>query len=1502
MRHEIGGAAACALLWLGCVVAGCNRDEATMRKPSVQPPDTTASGRTQLRIAPDGKVTRAGGNTARRFAPSELLLQLRPTQATREKAVSGDPLDFLRLYPAVRSAVALRTGRQGARIELYRVSVTVREDAELLDLARALGRDPRVQWVEPNHLLQTAAYPSDPLYPEQGHHGVIGSEGAWNRSIGDPSLVVAIIDTGIDRGHPDLVENLWAHPSEIEDGLDNDANGYVDDLGGWDFVSAEATEVGLGEDPGPPDNDAQDAMGHGTLVAGVVGARGDNGIGVTGTAWQVSLMPLRAGYRGPNGDGLLRASDVAEALFYAADNGAHVVNMSFRSEQPSHAIQLAVVYATQRGLSLVAAAGNDVTSAPRYPAAHDGVLAVGALRNPWNRAYFSNHGGWVDLTAPGQNVLSTALGGGYERVAGTSIAAPMVAGAIALLRSAHPTWSAEQVARQLLATARSIDGANGVFAGKLGAGRLAVDAALTDVVSAARLVVSDLFVEEEVGDGDGEYEPNETLRLLATVKNFGSDAPAGATVRLLGGADGAIEIVDGSAALPSLPFERAVTAAALRLRVAAGAPVNGNAVLAVSASANGADSELATLQLPLAPSFRRPQLLADEAVLGFGERGQHMRQLPDGRVVHLIDRAGATTQGIFATFRELDGRWSPPRQISDASSHAHQHDSFVDAQGDVHVVYSRNLGSWRAEVFYVRYSAASRSWGSEVQVSSGAVITGPSLSMSWNAEISVDRLGRRHVAWVDHRAGEPQLFVTYDRGSGFVRERPVRTLSPQPSTQSELSLVETSATTRVLFVNYGESALAVHGRNLSWDSGHEVTRFANQGPVFVPGGGTAVGTPHMLVRTEPLQGELLLARYRGAAWSIVEAVAPNPVPGWGELQYLLAGMLMPDGTYQLAISHPEWMTLGSSVTHRRGRFGAFSVETIPRSTLSRFAWPTLNRDLLGRAHLVGEQHIPEAAWEGEDGSSVAVFRGAGAEYSSDAPVDASLLPTKPSVSVVTTSPELSATRLEFRLSSSHPDGILYYEYAVGSAPGAHDLVRWTRAVGQAEPTVVLDLTDTPLLPEQTYFVSARAKSAVIYESTIGTSAPFGIGASLGALSVSRTAQPLSIDGEVESAWAAAVAHSVDKPVLGEPSALADSSAQFRLLWDASFLYVLVDVNDQSRVRDSVHPWEDDSVEIYLDGAGERSAQYDGNDYQYVFRFRDAQTHVGVRSARADPGVRSMLVATSSGYRLEAAIPWNGLGSPAGLGRLLGLDVHVNDDDDGSTREGKIAWSASVDNGWEDPRAFRAVALSADDGRQTYVAQLPSAPPLPLLDGQRDESFLRSAAHPVARLLRGAAPAAHDLTASWRAQHDSVYLYLFVEVTDDRVVVDSDAAIPWEDDAVELFVDGDESGGSAYDGSDDIQLLFRPNDPQARLGVRSAPVNTNEIAIASRQTASGYQMEIYIPWSVLKIGGGYGKTFAFDLQVDDDDDGGARDHKLAWWSASDESWQRPELFGRVRRGE
>ncbi|TAK04857.1 hypothetical protein EPO33_02570 [Patescibacteria group bacterium] len=338
---------------------------------------------------------------------------------------------------------------------------------------------------------------NDTFFNEQWYLQKISAPTAWERSVGNTSVTVAILDTGVDITHPDLRENIWRNPRELLDGRDNDGNGLVDDINGWNFYDGNNTVSPAFE------SFTDGGIHHGTLIAGEIGAVGGNGAGIAGVNWRVSIMPLRVLSSSGVGD----VVHVVDGINYAIKNGANVISLSFSGSNRSSILDDAIRRAAEAGILVVAAAGNDLTQnggndldvTPLYPACSDGpngenwVLGVAATDEADKKATFSDFGRrCVDISAPGIRIFSTlvkndaqpgfdASYGGFYR--GTSLAAPLVAGAAALLKSASPGLTLPQLRDALLNSADGIDPANPTYAGKLGRGRLNVARAMTMLTS-----------------------------------------------------------------------------------------------------------------------------------------------------------------------------------------------------------------------------------------------------------------------------------------------------------------------------------------------------------------------------------------------------------------------------------------------------------------------------------------------------------------------------------------------------------------------------------------------------------------------------------------------------------------------------------------------------------------------------------------------------------------------------------------------------------------------------------------------------------------------------------------------------------------------------------------------------------------------------------------------------------------------------------------------------------
>jgi subtilisin family serine protease len=389
--------------------------------------------------------------------------------------------------------------------------VHLRAGADPVAAARALSRSPGVRRAEPNWLSFPDLTPNDPLLPDQwglnntgqshpvwdppppNSAGRSGADGnvtqAWDVTQGTSDTVVAVIDTGVDLTHPDLSASLWVNPGEIAGNhVDDDDNGFTDDVNGWDFYSG--------------DDSPQDLNGHGTHVAGIAAAQADNAEGGAGVCPGCRIMALRAG----SPQGSLPQSDILQAISYAWRNGADVINMSFGNHIWSGFERSAIATAGANGVLVVASAGNDssdndylgwlhgVSFGPAYPASFDlpNIISVAAstdkdfygyetgcyqrTRSP--RCLFTNWGRTsVDLAAPGVDIQSTWLGGGYQIEDGTSMSAPFVSGVAGLVKSLNASYSVAQIKNAILNSVGHPENIRGRYS--VTAGRIDALAALT---------------------------------------------------------------------------------------------------------------------------------------------------------------------------------------------------------------------------------------------------------------------------------------------------------------------------------------------------------------------------------------------------------------------------------------------------------------------------------------------------------------------------------------------------------------------------------------------------------------------------------------------------------------------------------------------------------------------------------------------------------------------------------------------------------------------------------------------------------------------------------------------------------------------------------------------------------------------------------------------------------------------------------------------------------------
>ncbi|MDC0936832.1 S8 family serine peptidase [Pirellulales bacterium] len=336
------------------------------------------------------------------------------------------------------------------------------------DAIAVYSSHPSVAYAEPDYAINLTIEPDDTQYDELwGLHNTgqtggivdidIDAPEAWEVTQGSSSTVVAVIDTGVDYRHPDLASNIWVNSAEQDGapGVDDDGNGYIDDIHGYDFFNR--------------DGDPLDDHNHGTHVAGTIGAAGNNAAGVVGVNWEVQIMALK--FLSAQGSGSV--SGAIEAVNYAVANGASISNNSWGDYNFSLALRDAIADADEAGHIVVAAAGNgnfqgievDNDQFPFYPASYevDNVISVAAIDHSGAKAGFSNYGASsVDVGAPGVSILSTLIGSGYGTFSGTSMASPHVAGVTALVRGLYPDWTHHDVIAQVVGTTDPLASLDGI--------------------------------------------------------------------------------------------------------------------------------------------------------------------------------------------------------------------------------------------------------------------------------------------------------------------------------------------------------------------------------------------------------------------------------------------------------------------------------------------------------------------------------------------------------------------------------------------------------------------------------------------------------------------------------------------------------------------------------------------------------------------------------------------------------------------------------------------------------------------------------------------------------------------------------------------------------------------------------------------------------------------------------------------------------------------------------
>lgn len=516
------------------------------------------------------------------YVPGTLLVKLRPG-ATFGSLYSDLALRKASVFSALiagsEEPLFPKVSAEAARFGLDRMyKVKLRGPWAEPMVARALSELPSVEYAEPNYIYHACFTPNDSLFAQQWYLREIRAPEAWDVSQGSASVIIGIVDTGVDIKHPDLASKIWTNPREVPgNGVDDDRNGFVDDAHGWDFVNSVP-------DPSPKpdgvDNDSDglsdDGTDHGTAMAGLAAAATNNGRGIAGAGFYCTIMPIKS----LNDEGSGSSQDLTNGILYAIENGAHVVNMSFGGGAYSQAQADVIEYGLSKNVIFVAAAGNSGSMMEHYPSGYRGVLCVAATGFNGKLSSISNYGPTIDVAAPGGDfnssppaeMISTApyfpeygftqlyrarTKEGYL-TAGTSASAALVSGVAGLVRARFPSASWLEIQQRIVGTCVNIDALNPGYEGMIGDGLVnaygAVSATTVPSVRPRIRLINATVNDADFGNGNGLFEHGETVTVVATYRNYSVGAAQNVRVTL-SSSDPSLEIVSPEYLIPYLPPE-----------------------------------------------------------------------------------------------------------------------------------------------------------------------------------------------------------------------------------------------------------------------------------------------------------------------------------------------------------------------------------------------------------------------------------------------------------------------------------------------------------------------------------------------------------------------------------------------------------------------------------------------------------------------------------------------------------------------------------------------------------------------------------------------------------------------------------------------------------------------------------------------------------------------------------------------------------------------------------
>lgn len=548
-----------------------------------------------------GKFTLPKGVTAKDYLPNTLIIKFKSTggqqvnslgsETKKQLQVGGVVMNSLtKLFPTANSNQAVQSTGSKTSPNLNDIYVARYEGGTaIVEVINTLLKDDQILYAEPSYVYKTSFVPNDPGYGTQTYLNKVMAPQAWDVLRNASNVVIGIVDSGSDLQHEDLADNIYINAADPINGVDDDGDGYIDNYYGWDFVGNSASTMIADNNP----DVTSDTTDHGVHVSGIASAVSNNAKGVASIAFNAKLLIVKTGADN-NGRAIYKGY---EGIKYAADHGASIINCSWGGPGGGQFGQEMIDYAIAKGCLVVAAAGNDDTDIPDYPSAYKGVFSVASVTTSDFRSGFSNYGYMVDISAPGSSIYNTLNGSKYGFKNGTSMAAPMVASAAALVKAKYPSYNGLQIGEVLRTTADPIDNLNAAYAGKLGKGRLNVYNALTQTTSSVR------YQQIAVADqSNGNRAAGGELTLKIDLKSFLTPV-SGLNVNITSTSP-YVQILDPNLAVGTLgTLETKTNLGPIRVKVSTNTPQNQEVVFKLIYTGNGGYTDVEYYSLTVALDY-----------------------------------------------------------------------------------------------------------------------------------------------------------------------------------------------------------------------------------------------------------------------------------------------------------------------------------------------------------------------------------------------------------------------------------------------------------------------------------------------------------------------------------------------------------------------------------------------------------------------------------------------------------------------------------------------------------------------------------------------------------------------------------------------------------------------------------------------------------------------------------------------------------------------------------